>query len=271
MRNINYLDFFGLKISIFEDTELLEYSEEVIKEKRKAVCYGYSIGTLPYFRKFPEVAVYSNQFDVSLCDGRGLYLVTKLLGFKLKSDLSIPNFSMKLLRLANENHFSVMLIGSSPENNKLATENIRKNYPDAVIYNGYDGGIFSTGDQIKTVEYVNRHNPDILFIGVSLPKKERFAYEWKEELNASLIVPFGGAIDILSGKSKPIPRIVKKMALGGIYRFIQEPRRLFNDSILNSFNFLFILMPCLLIETYIFRRRFSIPKFYNSTCAAPIR
>jgi N-acetylglucosaminyldiphosphoundecaprenol N-acetyl-beta-D-mannosaminyltransferase len=271
MDQIKHLDFFGLKLSVFETPELLEYVKGVIKIKEKAICYGYSFGTIPYFKEYPDVAYCSNQFEISLCDGRGLYLMVKLLRYKIKSDISIPNFSMKIIELANENHFSIMLIGSSPENNKLATENIRIKYPGAIIYDGYDGGYFSNEDQIKTVDYINKYKPDILFLGVSLPKKERFAYRWKDTLEVSLIIPFGGTIDILSGKSKPIPRVIKKMALGSIWRFIQEPRRLFKDSILNSLNVLFLMIPNLLFNTYILRKEFSIPKFYNRNCDAPIK
>ena len=53
MNKIKYLDFFGLKLSVFEVSELLEYTKEVISKKRKAVCYGYSFGTIPYFKKYP--------------------------------------------------------------------------------------------------------------------------------------------------------------------------------------------------------------------------
>lgn len=267
---IKFIDFFGLKLSSFTEKELLEYSEWNIRNKNKAVCYGYSFGTLPYFQNYPEIARYSNQFEVSLCDGRGLFLLTKLMGAGLKSDLSIPNYSMKLLDLANRNRFSILLIGSSPENNELATRNIKKRYPDAVIFDGCDGGRFTPEDQIKTVEYVNKCKPDILFLGVSAPKKERFAYEWKNSLSVSLIVPFGGAIDILSGKSKPIPVFIKKIAMGALWRFIQEPKRLFKDSIINSLDVIFRLIPSLYFNKYILKRYFNIPKFYNKSCEAPI-
>ena len=268
--SIDWINFFGLKLSVFTNTELLEYIKHVINTKRKAICYGYSFGTLPYFKKYPEIAIFSNQFEVSLCDGRGLYLLSKALGYKLKSDLSIPNFSNKILEIADKERFSMMLIGSSRENNLNATKKIRETYKNAIVYDGYDGGMFTPEDQIKTVEVINKFRPDILFIGVSCPKKENFAYLWKERLEVSIIVPFGGAIDILSGKSKPIPKLVKKLMLGALWRFFQEPKRLFRDSIINSFSTLFLMIPSLLFTHYVLRKEFSIPKFYNKNCESPI-
>jgi len=271
MGEIKYINFFGLKISVFEIDELRSYIKESVKSHQKKVLFGYSLGTFPYFKKYPEIAVFSNQFDVSVTDGRGLYLLAKYLRFPLKSDLSIPNMSKMVMELANENRFSVMIIGSSPENNLKATENARKRFPNAFFYDGHDGGWFTPEDQLITVDKINNVKPDILLIGVSSPKKEAFAAIWKESLNVNIIIPFGGAIDILSGKSKPIPKLIKKLALGGLYRWLQEPRRLFRDSIIYPSSVLFKLVPSLLFNVYILKNKnFSIPKFYNKNCIAPI-
>jgi len=267
---IDHVDFFGLKLSVFEEVEVFQFVKDSVRNKRKIVCFGYSLGTFPYLKKFPEIAVLSNKFEIMLSDGRGLYMLARLLGFKLRSDLSIPNFSWQLFELADKEKFSILIIGSSPENNLKATINARRLYPNAIIHDGIDGGIFTLEDNKKTVEYINTFKPDILFIGVSSPKKEKFAWEWKEKLNVSVIVPFGGAIDILSGKSKPIPKVIKKMALGAIWRYLQEPRRLFRDSIIYPANVFLMLIPTLLFKRYILKNHFSIPKYYNNSTDAPI-
>ncbi len=129
MDKINYINFFGLKLSVFEVPELLAFIKDVIQKKDKAVCYGYSFGTIPYFKIFPEIAVYANQFDVSLIDGRGLFLLTKLLRTTIKSDLSIPSLVDEILKQANENNFSVMLLGAREEINKKASENLKNEFP----------------------------------------------------------------------------------------------------------------------------------------------
>lgn len=265
MNIIDHVNFFGLKLSVFSEDEVFPYVKDVVRKKGKIVCFGYSLGTFPYLKKYPEIAVLSNKFEIMLSDGRGLYLLARLLGFKLKSDISIPNFSWKLFELADQEKFSILIIGSTPKNNQAASVNARRLYPHATIYDGIDGGMFTPEENEKTAEYINKLKPDILFIGVTSPKKEKFAWEWKEKLNVSIIVPFGGAIDILAGKSKPIPKIVKKMALGAIWRFIQEPRRLFRDSIIYPANVFLLLIPTLLYQVYFLGRPFSIPKYYSKS------
>ncbi len=262
--SIRYFNFYGLKFSSFNINQLKEDLLNTIASNSKKVYFGYSLGTLPYFKKYPEIASICNEFDVMVADGRGMYLLLRLFKKPIYSDISIPNLTQLALEIANENKYSVMIVGSTPENNYNAVIKTRKKYKNAIIYDGYDGGDFSYEAQMVTVEKINKYAPDILFIGVSSPKKEKFVGNWKDMLKVKVIIPFGGAIDILSGKSKPIPKLIKKLCLGGFYRFIQEPRRLFRDSIIYVFNVMFIFFPVFFFNVVVKRNKeFCIPGFYN--------
>ncbi len=270
MSDLEHINFFGLKISIFENIDLKKYLISSVLNKKKKVLYGYSLGSFPYFKDHPEIAVYSNQFDISVSDGRGFYLFAKFLGYPLKSDLSIPLMTNMVMELANENRFSVLLLGAKEEVNKKATENLKLKYPNAQILDGRNG-YFKEADESGIVKFINDQNLDILLIGISSPIKERFAHKWKNELNVKIIIPCGGVIDLFAGKTKPMPIIIKKLCLGALYRFVQEPRRLFRDSIVYSFSVLFKLIPTLLFKVYILRQKnFSIPDFYHKGIEAPI-
>lgn len=264
MRELAIIDFFGLKLNSFDIGELKAFLGYRLEKKITTICFGYSLGTFPYLKKHPEIAEYSNSFELMVCDGRGLYTLAKLLGFPVKSDISIPNLTWLALEIADTLGYTVLIVGSSPNNNEMASLRAQEKYPGATFYPGNDGGDFSLKEQEKLVGYINLFNPDILLIGVSSPKKEYFAYHYRDKINASLIIPFGGAIDILSGKSKPIPKLVKRLMLGFIWRWLQEPRRLFRDSILYTSNVLFILIPSLVYNNYIKKRGFSIIEFYKN-------
>jgi N-acetylglucosaminyldiphosphoundecaprenol N-acetyl-beta-D-mannosaminyltransferase len=266
MGEIKHIDFFGLKISVFENNELKNFIDKSIISNNKRILYGYSLGSFPYFKKHPEIAVYSNQFDVSVADGRGLYLFARALGYPLKSDLSIPLMSEMVLELAQEKRYSVLLLGAKEEINKKATENLRLKFPGARILDGKNG-YFSEEDERSIVDFINAQKPDILLVGISSPIKERFAFRWGNELCSKIIIPCGGLIDVFSGKTKPMPVIVKKLCLGAIYRFVQEPRRLFRDSIVYTSSVIFRLIPALIFNVYVLgKKNFSIPKFYYKAC-----
>ena len=262
--SIESFDFYGLKISTFTKVELKNSIISNINNNDKKIYFGYSFGYFPLYKKYPELYELANNYDVIVTDGRLFYLFAKLLGAPVKFDISIPFLSRLIMDIANENKFSMMIIGSSKEWNDKATSNLKKSYPNAIVCNGYDGGDFSEEAQIETARIINLVSPDILFIGVSSPKKEVFATNWKDSLNVKIIVPFGGMIDGLSGKVVLTPPLLKKLGLATFVRAIQEPKRLFLESFLYSCEILFKIIPKTIFEV-IFKRNksFFIPSIYG--------
>ncbi len=250
----------GLKVTSIKNQELRDYIENILQTKNQIVCYGYSFGAIPNLRRFPQVAEYANKFEISICDGRGFYWFVRLLGYKIESKISIPQMADLVLEVGNKNGYSFMILGSTKENNERASKNVQNRFKNLKVLPGYDGGWFTEEDNKKSVKVINQNKPDILFVCVSSPKKVNFTHKYRKELsNTSIIVPCGGYVDILSGKSKRMPKFVKNMGLAFLYRFIQEPRRLFRDSILNSLESLLLIVPLVLIKG----KSFSIPKFYS--------
>lgn len=69
--------------------------------------------------------------------------------------------------------------------------------------------------------------PDIMWIGLSTPKQEKFMAEYLPALDASVMVGVGAAFDILTGHLKDAPDWVKATGFQWLHRLLQEPRRLF--------------------------------------------
>jgi N-acetylglucosaminyldiphosphoundecaprenol N-acetyl-beta-D-mannosaminyltransferase len=263
MHEIETNTYLGLKFSVFDLSVLLNRIKELINKDIQTVVYGYSLTLLPKFREFPELFTYSNRFDLFLTDGRGMFILLKLLKFQLKSEISIPRFAEHLLNLANHNQYRVLLFGSKENVNKKATEKIRIKYPEAIICQGING-YFNKEEEEKIVEKINSLAPDILFIGISSPIKEKFVIDWRNELNAKIILPCGGLIDALAGETSIAPILIKKLGLAWFYRFLQEPRRLFKPLFINGLIVLFYLVPVILLQYYIKgNKKFSIPSYYN--------
>ena len=264
MSEITNIDFYGLKLSVFSKQELKEYLSYCIKNNKKEICYGYSFGYLPWFKKYPELYAYANNYNIMVTDGRQFYLFAKFMGAPLNYDISIPFMSRLVMEIANENGFSLMIIGSDEKTNNAATENVRNEYPNAVVYNGCTGGDFSEEAQKTTVKFINGNSPDIIFIGASSPKKEIFASKWKNDLHTKLIIPFGGMIDGLAGKVWLTPPFLKKMGLATAIRVIQEPRRLFWLNVWIAYETFFKIIPKTIWEIKIKKNKdFFLPSIYS--------
>jgi N-acetylglucosaminyldiphosphoundecaprenol N-acetyl-beta-D-mannosaminyltransferase len=78
----------------------------------------------------------------------------------------------------------------------------------------------------EVVSLINAANPDVLWIGLSTPKQERWMHEHRTKLRVPVEVGVGAAFDINSGRSRQAPRWMRDHGLGWSFRLLQEPRRL---------------------------------------------
>lgn len=259
MEKLKSIDFYGLKVSVFNIASLEKYIKNCILKSNKIICYGYGFATIALMKKCPEIFIYGQKSDIIVTDGRPFYILLKIMGFPLIDDLSIPNMVNLVLDLCDSNGFSVMLIGADSENNVKATKNIENKYKNLKTYPGING-YFKEEDESKIIEQINNNSPDVILIGISSPKKEILANKWKEQCNAKVFIPCGGMIDVYAGVTKQTPNVIKKIGLASIYRIVQEPRRLLKRN-LNIYIFsLFIFLPTLIFNTILRKKKnFNIP------------
>jgi len=267
MNNIASIDFYGLKLSAFNITSLTDYVKQCIQRNNKIICYGYSLGTIALMKKYPQIFLYGRQADIIVTDGRPFYFLLKALGTRIGDNLSIPNLVNLVLDLCEKNRFSIMLIGASSETNIRAAKNIGLRYKNIKIYPGHDG-YFDDNTENQVVDLINNYSPEVVFIGISSPRKEILACKWKAECSTKIIIPCGGMIDVLAGITKQTPHFIKKIGLASVYRVMQEPKRLLKRNleiyIFCFFKFLPALIKSILLSK---NKNFNIPAFckiYNA-------
>jgi N-acetylglucosaminyldiphosphoundecaprenol N-acetyl-beta-D-mannosaminyltransferase len=260
---IKDIDFCGLRISDFYLSDLDSYFRDIISSQNTIICYGYSFGIIPFFKKYKDLYGIINSFDINVTDGTQFYWFMKLLGYKLKTFLSIPFLTIKTLEFANINKKSVFLLGADTKTNINATENLKNKYPDIYFLEGRDG-YFSETEEYEVVNYIKNKKPNILLIGISSPKKERFAYKYKNELNTNIIIPCGGMIDVFAGKVKLASPFLKKIGLATLIRIIQEPRRQLKLNIRLAYETFIKIIPKTIYEVKLKKNKnFAIPSIYG--------
>ena len=82
-------------------------------------------------------------------------------------------------------------------------------------------------DEVKQLQaQVAAGQPDILWVGLSTPRQEKFMAEFLPKLDVTLMIGVGAAFDFHSGRVKQAPRWMRRSGLEWFYRLCQEPRRL---------------------------------------------
>jgi N-acetylglucosaminyldiphosphoundecaprenol N-acetyl-beta-D-mannosaminyltransferase len=92
-----------------------------------------------------------------------------------------------------------------------------------------------TRDEEKTlISTVKELAPDIIWVGMSTPKQERFMAEYLPRLNTMLMIGVGAAFDFHTGRVKDSPQWVKRSGLQWAHRLMQQPSRLWKRYIINN-------------------------------------
>jgi N-acetylglucosaminyldiphosphoundecaprenol N-acetyl-beta-D-mannosaminyltransferase len=129
------------------------------------------------------------------------------------------------MRRINEQGGKVFFLGSSEETLKKIAARASADYPNIKVA-GYSPPFkqeFSSEDNQKMIEALNIFVPDVLFVGMTCPKQEKWAYQQKELVNAKLICCIGAVFDWYAGNEKTIAPMWWKFRLGWLIRTIHRP------------------------------------------------
>jgi len=118
----------------------------------------------------------------------------------------------------------IFLLGSQEEVISKAFENLTNKYKNNNLI-GYRNGFFDEKDENDIIKQINDLNIDILFVGLGVPKQEKWIRKNIDKINAKVFIGVGGSFDVFSGKIKRAPKIMINLHLEWLYRLYKEPWR----------------------------------------------
>lgn len=161
--------------------------------------------------------------DVILADGQSVVWASRLLGQPLPERVAGIDIFIRLLELADTDHLSVYLLGATPEVVEKVVEHVTSTYPGLTIA-GHHDGYFTDSDAVA--QAIADAHPDMLFLGMTSPKKEIFLERYQSILDVPVTHGVGGSFDILAGVTKRAPERWQRAGMEWAYRLVQEPRRM---------------------------------------------
>lgn len=188
-----------------------------------------------------DFAIRSAQFIVP--DGFGVILASKILGGSLQNRVTGMDLFIGLSRLlCNQKvRYSYFFLGSTEENLKSIEKKLALDFPHIRLAGSYSPpfkACFDSKENELMVEMVNKAAPDVLWVGMTAPKQEKWVYENKDRLNVKVIGPIGAVFDFYSGRIKRSHPFFQKYGLEWLPRFLREPRRLWRRNIISNPAFL---------------------------------
>ncbi|WP_449394045.1 WecB/TagA/CpsF family glycosyltransferase [Devosia riboflavina] len=129
-------------------------------------------------------------------------------------------------RLSQKAGLRFYFFGATPDGNRNAVANMQDQYPD-LIFAGARDGYYKPEEEAGIVADIVASKPDILWIGLGVPREQEFVSRNLENLRGiGVIKTSGGLFDFLSGKNSRAPQWMQSAGLEWVYRTMIEPRRL---------------------------------------------
>lgn len=142
-------------------------------------------------------------------------------------------------------HKKVMFMGSSERVLELIRAKAADEYPhlDIITYSPPFKAVFSTEENDAIIEAINDAKPDLLWIGMTAPKQEKWTYANWQRLDISCHVGTIGAVfDFYAGTARRAPLWWQEHSIEWLYRLISEPRRMWRRYIIGNTKFLWYMI-----------------------------
>jgi len=180
--------------------------------------------------------------DLIVPDGIGIVIASKILGGSIQDRVTGSDIFLELSnRLNQKNGFSFFFLGSTEENLKKIRQKMNQDYPNITVAGTYSPPFrneFGEEENVAIIGEINRVQPDVLWVGMTAPKQEKWIYTNRKCLNVKFIGAVGAAFDFFSGQKKRSPVFFQRMGLEWLPRFLREPRRLWRRNLISNPKFI---------------------------------
>ena len=181
------------------------------------------------------------QFDLLIADGFWLALAGACLHRIRVPHTNTSPLLNELFRQSAPDGLRVFLLGARPDVVERAAVNIVDLHPNAHVVD-YFHGYFTPEEEIGIVEKINRSGAEIVLLGLSSPKKELFIRKHWNRLKVPISLGVGGQFDIWAGLASEAPDWVREHGFEWLYRFLQEPRRLYRRYTIVNLQFMGLVL-----------------------------
>ena len=193
--------------------------------------------------KNAEYNIVLNKSTRTVPDGMPVVWVLKLLRQKINTRVYGPDLMLKLCEYSQNKGYRHFFYGGTTEISNSLTKNLKSKFPSLIIAGTYVPPFRElTSEETENVRTkIMDSKADIIWVGLGAPKQDFFSEEFVKK-TGKLFFGVGAAFEIHAGLKSQAPLWMQNNGLEWLYRFCQEPRRLWRRYLINNFKFIFLIL-----------------------------
>lgn len=174
-------------------------------------------------------------------DGMPLVFLSRLFGQKHVERVYGPDLMLALSALSEEKGYRHFYYGGAEGVPEALAASLRARFPRLAVAGGFSPPFrqLDALEKEQVAVMINEAAPDIVWVGLGSPKQDFWMAEFRDKLEAPVLIGVGAAFDYHSGRVRQAPRWMRRSGLEWLFRLLSEPRRLWKRYLI--YNPLFLL------------------------------
>ena len=216
---------------------------DMLQAKKRGWLATVNVSILMNMRSDKRLQEFVDRAALVVADGQPLIWCALWLGHHLPERVTGVDLVEALCHRAAIQGKRVYLLGATQDIVARLAHKLCDRYPNLQV--SYADGYFKSDEAANRADLVRASHADILFVGMGVPRQEKFIEEQWDRLGVGMAIGVGGSFDVLAGLRQRAPVLVQKIGMEWFFRLVQEPRRLFMRYLLTNSQFIYLVLSTL--------------------------
>ncbi len=222
-------EILGVPVAMADYGAAIDAMDRMVESRGRGYVCAVAVHALTVGLDDPEMAAALRDATLVLPDGMPVVWAANLLGADLTDRVYGPELMLRYSDRCVERGHRVWLYGGKDQGSLVQLAlSMRRRHPGIKIVGGYSPPFrpLSAEEEETIVKQINDAKPDVLWVGIGVPKQEKWMARMRDRLDVPVMCGVGAAFDFHAGRVPQAPRWMQERGLEWIYRIAQEPRRL---------------------------------------------
>jgi N-acetylglucosaminyldiphosphoundecaprenol N-acetyl-beta-D-mannosaminyltransferase len=220
----------GVDLALTDYQRTLEWIDEMVAERGRGYICVAAVHTVMACGEDPALADAVREASFTVPDGQPLVWALNALGHRLPDRVYGPDLMWKACARAAQTGTRMYLHGGRDQPEALAglTRKLRLAHPGLQIVGGSTQhfGEYTDEELDRVAAEINAKRPDVVWVGLGVPRQEKWMQRMRPRLEAPVLVGVGAAFDFHAGLVPQAPDWMQRSGLEWLFRLGHEPRRL---------------------------------------------
>jgi N-acetylglucosaminyldiphosphoundecaprenol N-acetyl-beta-D-mannosaminyltransferase len=157
-------------------------------------------------------------------ESSGILWASRMMNAPLREFTPGIDLMMAICRMAAERGHPAFFLGGAPGVAEAAGHLLQNRFPFFELA-GTHHGYFKPDEEPAILEKIRKAKPTLLFVGMGMPVQEKWIAAHLQSMGVPVVMGVGGSFDVLSGKLRRAPPLMRRAGIEWLYRLTQEPWR----------------------------------------------